>query len=174
MIGGQRYEFGVSGLLYKRNLLFYDRQTDSLWSQLLSEAVTGPLAGTHLALLPGENTTWGMWKKEHPATQVLSFVTGYSRNYNEDPYGSSLFRRDPALWVCAGGVSKIYPFSKLKKTRSPVVDQLGGRAVTIVFDGQSNTARLENGDSAITSFIAFLDDLKAFYPEAEIYRSSRR
>ena len=58
VISGRRYDFGVSGLLYKRNLLLFDRQSGSLWSQLLSEAVTGPLAGARLKVLPAENTTW--------------------------------------------------------------------------------------------------------------------
>lgn len=153
-------------------MLFYDRQTDSLWSQLLSQAVAGPLAGLHLAVLPAENTAWGVWKQEHPATQVLSFFTGYRRNYNEDPYATMLFARNPALLVAAGGETKIYPFSQLKKARAPVVDKLGGHAITIQFDRRSNTARVAN--SSVTSFVAFLDDLKAFYPEAQIYRAQRR
>jgi hypothetical protein len=58
LVAGQRHTFGVSGLLYKNNLLFYDHETDSLWSQLGGQAVTGPLAGTSLHLLPTTLTTW--------------------------------------------------------------------------------------------------------------------
>jgi len=36
---GKPYTFGVSGLLYKSDVLMYDHQTESLWSQILQEAV---------------------------------------------------------------------------------------------------------------------------------------
>ncbi len=175
MINGRRYEFGVSGLLYKQNMLFFDRETDSLWSQLLSEAVTGPLAGTRLTVLPAENTSWEAWLQAHPNTLVLSFKTGYSRDYKEDPYAAAPINRSPALLVSVAGTTRIYPFSELKKARSPLVDQLAGHPVTIVFDRQSKTARVEGADAAaVTSIVSFLDDLKAFYPKAGIYRVRHR
>jgi hypothetical protein len=34
MVGGRRLSFGVSGLLYNSDVLLYDRQTGSLWSQI--------------------------------------------------------------------------------------------------------------------------------------------
>ena len=45
---GNSLQFGVSGLLYNSDVLMYDRQTQSLWSQILSQAVTGPMKGTIL------------------------------------------------------------------------------------------------------------------------------
>ncbi|WP_373509099.1 DUF3179 domain-containing (seleno)protein [Thiocapsa sp.] len=42
---GRRVEFGVSGLLYNSDVLLYDRQTESLWSQIAKQAVTGPMKG---------------------------------------------------------------------------------------------------------------------------------
>ncbi len=171
MIGGRRYEFGVTGLLYRRNAIFYDRQTDSLWSQLLAEAVTGPLAGTHLVVLPAEHTAWEAWEKAHPETKLLSFDTGYPRDYKQDPYAAYPFPRRPALLISVGGVTKIYPFAELKKVDSPVVDHVGGHAVTILFDRRSKTARVS--DDAVTSFVSYLDDLKVFYPGVEIYQARR-
>ena len=153
-------------------MLLYDRQTDSLWSQLLSQAVTGPLAGTRLSVLPAEETTWGEWKKEHPDTKVLSFASGYPRDYHVDPYADYPFPRVPALFVTTGEKSKIYPFAELMKAGSPLVDQLGGQSLTVVFSPRSKTARVEGGTS-LTWFVSFLDDLKAFFPEAEIYRAAR-
>lgn len=162
----------MTGLLYKRNLLFYDRQTDSLWSQLLAQAVTGPLAGTRLHVLPAENTTWGEWKQTHPKSRVLSFATGHLRNYDLDPYADVPLSRNPALLVLAGEKAKIYPFSELKKTPSPVLDRVGDHAVKIIFVAGSDTARVESDDpAAVTSFVAFFGDLKAFYPSAKLYRA---
>lgn len=174
VIDGRRYNFGVSGLLYKRNLLLFDRQTGSLWSQLLSEAVTGPLTGTRLKVLLAQNTTWGAWKDAHPETRVLSFATGYSRDYKQDPYAEYPFPRRPALLVAAGGVRKIYPFSQLKKHRAPLTDHVGGSPVTIVYGRETETARVKGEDpESVTSFVAFLDDLKMFFPEAELFQVRR-
>jgi hypothetical protein len=41
-VAGKAREFGVSGLLYNSDVLLYDRQSESLWSQIMSTAVSGP------------------------------------------------------------------------------------------------------------------------------------
>ena len=175
IIEGRRYHFSVSGLLYKRNALFYDRETQSLWSQLLSQAVTGPMTGTRLRLLPAENTTWEAWKAEHAETRVLSLVTGYDFDYGHDPYAAYPLDRSRALLVAGGGLIQIYPFSELRNAGAPLVKDINGEHVTIVFDRKTETARVESARSAaVTWFVAFLDDLKDFYPEAEVYRAKRR
>jgi len=71
-INGERLNFGVSGRLYNSDVLFYDRKSESLWSQLKMEAVTGQMAGTKLTLLPLEHTRWDSWRQRHPATTVLA------------------------------------------------------------------------------------------------------
>jgi len=174
VISGRRYDFGVSGLLYKRNLLLFDRQTGSLWSQLLSEAVTGPLAGARLKVLPAENTTWDAWRKKHPETRVLWFVTGHKRDYKQDPYADHPFPRKPALLVAIGEATRIYPYSELKKPRAPLREEIGGHRLTIVYDRKTNSARVESETpSPLTHFVAYLDDLKAFFPQTEIFKAAR-
>ena len=84
--GANRLTFGVSGEIYKSNLLMYDRETGSLWSQMLQRAITGPLTGAVLAMLPAEHSTWEHWRTEHPNTLVLSLDTGFKRDYGLDPY----------------------------------------------------------------------------------------
>ena len=69
--GGIVTSFGVSGLLWRGNLVLYDRATGSLWSQLLGRAVRGPRTGERLRLLPSRLTTWGEWREGHPDTEVL-------------------------------------------------------------------------------------------------------
>ena len=85
-VDGQAKLFGVSGLLYKSDVLLYDRETESLWSQISRQAVSGPMKGQRLAMVPTSHTTWADWRERHPDTQVLSLDTGYSRNYNRNPY----------------------------------------------------------------------------------------
>jgi hypothetical protein len=90
---GAALRFGTSGKLYNNNLVMYDRQTNSLWPQMLGTAVEGPLKGRSLETFPVRTTTWGRWRDRHPDSQVLSRETGYSRSYDRDPYGDYYSRR---------------------------------------------------------------------------------
>jgi len=79
-------QFGVSGLLYQSDVLLYDHQSESLWSQLMMQAVAGSRMGEKLVTLPIHHGSWKAWKEAHPATSVLSRHTGYSRDYSRNPY----------------------------------------------------------------------------------------
>ena len=79
--------FAVSGMLWNRNLVMYDVETDSLWAHLLGEAKQGPLIGTKLSIVPGEMTTWADWAQRHPDTTFLSMsrtATAYKSGVYED------------------------------------------------------------------------------------------
>lgn len=172
-VEGRRLTFGVSGLLWQRNVLMFDRETDSLWSQLLMEAVTGPLAGTRLNVLPARDTTWGDWKKAFPETVVLSHRTGHQRNYREDPYAGFGLDRRPALFVAVGEEAMIFPYSELRRAPGTVIAKINGREVRIQFDKKTNSARLETPDAEVVSFFAFQSDLEKFYPDAKIFKFRR-
>jgi len=75
-IEGVDHSFGVSGLLYNSDVLLYDQQTESLWSQIGGRAISGPRKGTPLERLPVTHTTWEDWLGRHPDTRVLSIDTG--------------------------------------------------------------------------------------------------
>lgn len=86
--------FGVSGKLLYNTLVMYDRQTDSLWSQLYGVAVDGPLSGERLAFFSSHITTWEEWYARYPESKVLSkrltcrqFDCG---TYSDNPRGSYL------------------------------------------------------------------------------------
>jgi hypothetical protein len=86
--GTKPLTLGVSGKLYESNLLFYDKGTETLWSQIKGEAIAGPLTGQRLEALASVVTTWTVWRKARPGTLVLDSNTGYSRNYGVDRYQS--------------------------------------------------------------------------------------
>lgn len=44
-LGGRVLDFGTSGRRYRSNLVMYDRQTKSLWSQFIGTAIAGVLSG---------------------------------------------------------------------------------------------------------------------------------
>ena len=95
-VQGEVQEFGVSGFLWESNLLMYNRagqrssnlETQSLWSQVLGEAVVGPHTPERLAIVPADTTKYSDWKKAHPNTIILSQDTGEQRDYGRDPYGN--------------------------------------------------------------------------------------
>ena len=85
-INRKQVEFGTSGKLYNSNLVMYDRNTNTLWSQVEGLAIFGKLAGTKLKSVSIDIVEWGNFKKEHPNSMVLSKKTGYSYPYGKDPY----------------------------------------------------------------------------------------
>ncbi len=87
ILNGKETTFGVSGLLYNTNLIPYDRETGSNWSQILNESVNGPLLGQKADLIKLFETDWKTWKALYPNSKVLSTNTGFSRTYGQSPYG---------------------------------------------------------------------------------------
>lgn len=67
------------------SLVMRDRETDSWWSIMTSDAIGGELDGADLVVLPqGEKATWRDWRKRHPETLVLS-VDG-AEHIDNNPY----------------------------------------------------------------------------------------
>ncbi|MBI3961414.1 MAG: DUF3179 domain-containing protein [Deinococcus sp.] len=85
-LGDRVLSFGNTSALYQSDLVMYDRQTDSWWFQVAGEAIVGELTGARVTPLPSVVTTWAEWKQLHPDTVVLSFDTGYQRDYSRDPF----------------------------------------------------------------------------------------
>lgn len=98
--GGRRFTFGTSGLLYRSNKLMFDEETRSLWSSLEGVPVVGPLVSSGLTLpfRPVVTTTWGEWRRQHPATTVLSLDTGYERDYGEGVAYRQYFGHDRLMF----------------------------------------------------------------------------
>ena len=175
VINGERFLFGVSGLLYRRNVLMYDHKTSSLWSQLGMQAVAGPLAANSLSILPVEHTTWEDWQRRHPDTAVLSFHTGYARDYNGDPYRDLSANRQEAAAVFVEGAVKLYPLSELAKAEGSVQDEVNGKRLRLHYDRQNRRLKIqEESGEAVRYFVAFLADLRAFYPTAEKFQLGDR
>ena len=101
-VNGRELTFGVSGLLYNSDVLLYDRQTNSLWSQLLAQAISGPLKGSRLAMLPLTQTTWADWRRLHPGTVVLSANTGSAPEAHAAPVEKKLADRAFEAAACIG------------------------------------------------------------------------
>lgn len=183
---GKPLSFGVSGLLYNSDVLLYDRQTDSLWSQLLSQAVSGPLRGARLISVPLTHTTWADWKKRHTDTLVLSTDTGFVRDYARDPYegyaqnplmmfpvkgqSARYHPKEQVIGVEVNGKFKAYPFVELSKRRDEIADTVGGRKIIVRFDPEHRTGNVyDAAGKEIPSVIAFWFAWYAFHNDTEIF-----
>lgn len=184
----RRLVFGVSGLLYNSDLLLYDRQSGSLWSQLMGQAISGVMKGVRLTSVPMTQTTWSDWKKRHPGTLVLSPNTGYARDYQRDPYAGyaqserlmfdvrahslnyHYHPKERVIGVKLAGSYKAYPFIELGRTSGVVHDMVGGKPIEVHFDASNQSAVVFDSDGReIPSVIAYWFAWFAFHPDTGVY-----
>lgn len=186
--GGKPLSFGVSGLLYNSDVLLYDRQTNSLWSQILSTAVSGPMKGARLTPVALSHTTWRDWMKRHPDTLVLSVDTGFERDYGRDPYegyvqnpavlfpvtgqSARYHPKEQVIGVELNGQFKAYPFVELSKTHGEVVDTVGGQTITVRFDGENRTGAVYDASGKqIPAVIVFWFAWYAFHNTTAVFQA---
>ena len=160
-VEGKLLDFGVSGFLFESNLLMYDRQTESFWSQARGDAVVGKLTDAELARVPMQRITLGEVKEKYPKAVVLSRKTGHFRDYDRIPYGNydneerlifpvsvddnKFFAKELMLVVQAKETYVAFPWNQLleeqeasiKVQGSDLVLKLDGSEVTISYDGES-------------------------------------
>lgn len=187
-IDGKVHTFGVSGLLYNNNLLLYDWETESLWSQLKAQAVTGQDSGKPLAPLVTTTSTWAAWKAQHPDTRVLSPRTGYKRNYDINPYAAfgpdsrrllfPVVRRDKklplkeqVLGLNYEGVYRAYPLALLRNTANkPLEDNLNGLKVTIRYDAVAKSVKVtDEFGRQLPATTCYWYAWSSIYPETDIH-----
>ena len=156
---GRARTFGVSGLLYQSDLLLYDRESESLWSQIAAKAITGPALGERLRVLRSSLLPWGDWKASHPDTEVLSLDTGHPRPYARDPYdgyeGSDTLifpapldqryhPKMPTLGVrLADGPARAYPALEVERAGGRVQDRFEGRSVRVSYQSEKQVFEVE-------------------------------
>lgn len=189
--GGRELQFGVSGLLYNSDVLLYDRQSESLWSQIARRAISGRYQGERLTAIPLEHTTWADWREGHPGTLVLSRETGHDRNYAANPYlgyererelhfpvrfkAQGYHPKERVLGLEVDGRFKAYPFGELARTDGEVQDRIGTQRVKVRFDAEHENARAEAADgTALPGVVGFWFAWYAFHPDTEVFKAGRR
>ncbi|GAA3530578.1 DUF3179 domain-containing protein [Zobellella aerophila] len=184
-LDGKTLEFGVSGLLYNSNVLLYDRQSESLWSQIMAQAISGPMKGRMLSTLPLSLTSWQSWYRRYPNTRVLSADTGYFRDYGRDPYqryatinklmfpvrsqSRALPLKEMVTGLVVNGEAKAYPHRVLNKSAAPVYDTLGGQRLRITLDPAGNPHFFTEDGRELSGQPGYWFAWFAFYPETAIF-----
>jgi hypothetical protein len=185
-VDNRNLKFGVFGLLFQSDVLLYDRQTESLWAQIMSEAISGLQQGMKLGSLALAHTSLGAWQDDYPDTKVLSRDTGVRRDCTQDPYagyGNSprtlfpVIDRSPGPWhakewvlgVEIDGEYKAYQFAELAvQGRDRFMGELAGETFTIAWGEENKSAAMLYDNEIQPSITAFW---YAFYPNTEVFQS---
>jgi hypothetical protein len=189
-VGTNTLDFGVSGLLYQSDVLMYDRQTESLWSQLAMTAVSGPAVNSKLQWLSSRQLTWAAWKDTFPGGRVLSTQTGFQRDYAGAGYAryhqspdtmfpvsqhrSELPDKEWVIGVIAGGVASAYPLRELPQD-GQILDVVNGRQIELRYHSDSRMAEVrwcKSGD-ILPVVKVYWFAWQAFYPETKLWRNEQ-
>ena len=187
-VEGEKRSFGVSGLLYQNNLLMYDLETESLWSQFGLRAVSGESINSRLTWRRSEQMTWVDFQIKYPAGQVLSDDTGFNRDYDLNPY--ALYFDSPGVifptgerirddlpakeWVwglTVGDVAKAYPLGLLTDRQS-IRDTVNGVQLELTLNDRARSVSVINvatGEPHENGVGAFWFSWQDFYPDTEVY-----
>ena len=179
--------FGTSGFLYNSNLIMYDRETESFWSQMLEQAVSGP----QILKIPERRqvveTTWETWQAMYPETSLLIENTGFTRPYLLYPYGSyrsdesllfpannsndnRLGRKERVLGINVGDSSKVYPINNFSAQIEVINDSINDMQVVVAGSSELNFGVVYNRellDCTVLEFEAVQDQLPVIMRDNE-------
>jgi len=154
---GAARRFGVSGKLWHGVLVMFDRETNSLWSQLDGRAVVGPETGQYLQHVDSTYTTWEAWRTEHPQTLVLEKPA--DQREREGSHYAAYLEDPERLWAehLADGLGGVGPkdvvygialngealavSERLLRSRRVVNAVVGGRTVAWLLDEETGFPR---------------------------------
>jgi hypothetical protein len=150
-IDGLRLRFHLAGI-NNQNFLMRDEETGTYWQQISGLAISGPLAGRRLTLVPSDELTFALWKAEEPRGSVLDDVPAYVSEYAPRDWDvrmrkmptvigyaqPGLAPRDLVLGIRAFGASRAFLSDAVLRDQL-VQDRVGAGQVILVVgpDGQS-------------------------------------
>jgi hypothetical protein len=181
-------DFGTSGKLVNSNLIMYDRQTESYWSQILGQAISGPLTGEKLDRFQLTWTSWSNIKAKYEKANILSNKTGFSRDYTSDPYGSyrsdqsgNYYRNDNLYFnvlssddsldkkdVVIAGEYKGEHFAVEKELvirEKELNFKIDDHQLIATYEPELNTVRIRKDDEELVVYDVMWFGWHAFYPE---------
>ena len=174
--------FGVSGLLYNSNLVLYDRDTLSLWSQMLEQGIRHGRIKHIPDRLQAVETTWETWLAMYPETILLSRKTGTQYQpgrYDRYPYlnyrdtqgllfpvnnmdDDRLHRKERVLGINVGNASAVFVIKDFASNVEAKQRTVGDMEVVIAGSSALNFAVVYNRqmeDCTLLDFEAVQDQL---------------
>lgn len=148
---GLSLNFRLAGI-NNQNFLMRDEETGTFWQQISGKAISGPLAGRQLVLVPSDELTFGLWKTEQPNATLLKESAEDAGRYAKKDWEERMQQsptvlsyaqegvkpRTLVLGVRADGIARAYPHD-IVLAEKVVLDRLGGVPIVIAVgpDGRS-------------------------------------
>lgn len=170
--------FGGSGLLYNSNLILYDRETKSLWSQMLQQSVNGARIRDIAEQFPVIQTSFSTLLELYPEAVVMTRNTGFSRNYDNYPYGSyktnadllfpvnnldnRLHPKARVVGIHSDIAQRVYQISGFGPSTSAINDQVGDQSIVVIGNTALDFAAIYDrtmDDGTVLNFTAIENDL---------------
>jgi len=150
---GMALVFHLAGI-NNQNFLMRDEQTGTYWQQITGLAVSGPLAGRRLTLVPAEDLTYKLWKSEQPDGTVLQDVPEMVKGYAPKDWDVRMARapvvisfaqagikaRDLMLGISASGASRAFPYPVVLEQKL-IQDYVGSEPVLVVVAPDDRSVR---------------------------------
>jgi hypothetical protein len=156
-VDGIRLTFHLAGI-NNQNFIMRDEETGTYWQQISGRAISGPLKGRELRLVPSDELGFATWKTEEPAGSVLNDVDKYAPKYAGKDWDVKMKRtpvviyfaehglqaRDLMIGVQAFGASRAFPYEEVIKQRV-VKDHVGAEPVLLVVGPDAQSIRVFHG-----------------------------
>ena len=147
--------FGVSGALIESNMVMYDRNNESLWQQSTGESIAGKNLGEKLKIYKFQLLTIAQAKSKHPSALILSDETGYSRDYQTNPYSG--YEDNEDFIFTPSSTDERYPSKTIfvayklgdVPVASPWLELKDGQTYRTEINGQQVTLSKEEGELTI-------------------------
>ena len=152
-IDGLKLTFHLSGI-NNQNFLMRDEETGTYWQQINGAAVSGPLAGRVLKLIPSDELTFALWKTEQPHGTILKDVPTYASQYSPKDWDVKMKKarvvlsfaqpgvaqRDIMLGIQAFGASRAFPYETVLREKL-VKDHVGPEPIILVVGPDNQSVR---------------------------------
>ncbi len=152
-VAGLRLTFHLAGI-NNQNFIMRDEETGTYWQQISGAAISGPLKGRQLTLVPSDELTFATWKTEEPQGTVLNDVPKYVSEYDRKDWDVRMKRartvidfhehgmkaRDLMLGVQAFGASRAFLYDQVIKEKL-VKDHVGAEPVLLVVGPDDQSVR---------------------------------
>jgi hypothetical protein len=131
-----------------------DEQTGTYWQQITGLAVSGPLKGHRLTLVPADELTFALWKSEQPNGTVLNDVPAYIKEYAPKNWDIEMARmptvisyaqpglkpRDLMLGIHTAEAARAFPYDTVVKEKL-IQDRVGTLPVLLVLGPDNRSVR---------------------------------
>jgi len=160
-------EFEVSGMLRKSDMVMMDTRTESLWQQLMGEAIVGEYSGALLEIIPSLIISVEEFFDQYPEGKILSNQSSnenltasygsnpyvgydssdgkpYERYFSHSDVDTRLPPMERVIDIEVDGSYKIYPFAKIAE--KGVINDTYQGVHAVLFHSENTISVMDAGE----------------------------